>query len=60
LLRWRLALAKDELRRGRLSLSEIALAVGFQSASAFNTAFSRATGLSPRRYALSAARPSPA
>ena len=60
LLRWRLALAKDELRRGRLSLGEIALAVGFQSASAFNTAFSRATGLSPRRYAQSAARPSPA
>ena len=54
LLLWRMALAKDELRRGKLSIGEIALAIGFQSSSAFNTAFSRAVGRSPRRFALSA------
>jgi AraC-like DNA-binding protein len=54
LLRWRMALAKDELRRGRLPISEIALAIGFQSSSAFSTAFSRDVGCSPRRFAASA------
>ena len=53
LLRWRMALAKDELRRGELSIGEIALAIGFQSSSAFNTAFSRAVGRSPKRFAAS-------
>ncbi len=51
LLRWRMALAKDELRRGRLSIGEIAHAIGFQSSSAFNTAFRRAFGRPPRRFA---------
>jgi AraC-like DNA-binding protein len=54
LLRWRMARAKDELRLGKLSLGEIALAIGFRSSSAFNTAFSRAVGVSPRRFAASA------
>ncbi len=31
LMRWRMAVAKDELRRGTRSISEIALQVGFQS-----------------------------
>jgi AraC-like DNA-binding protein len=52
LLRWRMALAKDELRRGTRSIGEIAFDVGFQSASAFSTAFSRVVGCSPKRYAL--------
>ena len=47
LLRWRMALAKDKLREGRQTLSEIAFAIGFQSPSAFSTAFSRAVGVSP-------------
>jgi AraC-like DNA-binding protein len=53
LLRWRMALAKDDLRRGRLSIGEIALAIGLQSSSAFKAAFSRAVGRSPRRSAAS-------
>jgi AraC-like DNA-binding protein len=51
LLHWRMALAKDELRRGTKSIGEIAFAIGFQSSSAFTTAFTRAVGYSPGRYA---------
>jgi AraC-like DNA-binding protein len=54
LLDWRMALAKDELRRGSRSIGEIALAIGFQSSSAFSTAFSQAVGSSPKRFAVSA------
>ena len=53
LLQWRMALAKDELRRGVRSVGEIGLAIGFQSASAFSTAFTRAVGCSPKRFAAS-------
>jgi AraC-like DNA-binding protein len=52
LMHWRMALAKDELRRGTRSIGEIALAIGFQSSSAFSTAFTRATGSSPKRFAI--------
>ena len=51
LMRWRMAVAKDELRRGTRNISEIALAVGFQSPSAFSTSFTRAVGCSPKRFA---------
>ena len=51
---WRMALAKDELRRGTRSIGEIAMAIGFQSSSAFSTAFTRAVGCSPKRFAASA------
>ena len=51
LQRWRMALAKDELRRGSRTVNEIAMAVGFQSASAFSTAFTRAVGCAPSRFA---------
>lgn len=50
---WRIALAKDELRHGTHSVGEIALRIGFQSGSAFSTAFTRAVGCSPRRFAES-------
>ena len=50
LQQWRMALAKDELRRGTRSIGEIAVAVGFHSASAFSTAFTRAVGCSPKRF----------
>jgi AraC-like DNA-binding protein len=53
LMRWRMALAKDELRLGERSIGEIAFAIGFQSSSAFSTAFTRAVGCSPKRYANS-------
>ncbi|WP_419804307.1 AraC family transcriptional regulator [Terriglobus sp.] len=51
LLDWRITLAKDELRKGARSISEIAFAVGFQSISAFSTAFSRTVGCPPKQYA---------
>lgn len=50
-LEWRIALAKDMLRWDQLSVGEIAARIGYQSASAFTTAFTRATGTSPRAYA---------
>jgi AraC-like DNA-binding protein len=51
LLQWRIALAKEELTRGAKSVGEIAFAIGFQSSSAFSTAFTRAVGCSPTRFA---------
>jgi AraC-like DNA-binding protein len=51
LLNWRMALAKDTLRDGRSSLSEVAFQCGYQSASAFSTAFRRIVGCAPARYA---------
>jgi AraC-like DNA-binding protein len=56
LQRWRMALAKDDLIRGKRSVGEIALAIGFQSSSAFSTAFSRAMGCSPKQFATSKSR----
>ena len=54
LLSWRMALAKDALRRGEARLSEVAFASGYQSTSAFSTAFSRIVGCPPARYASQA------
>jgi AraC-like DNA-binding protein len=51
LMHWRMAVAKDELRRGKRSIGEIAPAVGFQSSSAFSTSFTRTVGCSPKRFA---------
>jgi methylphosphotriester-DNA--protein-cysteine methyltransferase len=48
---WRMALAKDELRRGTRSIGEIALAVTFLLSSAFSKAFTRIVGCSPKRFA---------
>ncbi|WP_263381293.1 AraC family transcriptional regulator [Granulicella arctica] len=56
LQRWRIALAKDRLLRTTRSVGEIALSIGFQSASAFSTAFTRAAGCSPKRFAEEALR----
>lgn len=52
LLSWRMALAKDALRNGRATLDEIAETVGYRSASAFSTAFSRRVGCPPSDYAV--------
>lgn len=52
LLAWRMAVARDLLRRGELAISEIAERVGYASASTFSTAFSRHVGQSPSRYAV--------
>jgi len=53
LLEWRMALAKDMLRGERPSLAEVAERIGYQSASAFSTAFTRLTGRSPSEFARS-------
>jgi transcriptional regulator GlxA family with amidase domain len=53
LLEWRVALAKDMLRSERPSLADVAERVGYQSASAFSTAFTRLTGRSPSEFAHS-------
>lgn len=51
LLAWRMAVAKDLLRRQQLALAEVAERVGYSSASAFSTAFSRHVGQPPSRFA---------
>lgn len=51
LLTWRMALAKDLLRREDVGLDEVAARVGYGSASTFSTAFSRHVGQPPGRYA---------
>jgi AraC-like DNA-binding protein len=51
LVAWRMAVAKDLLRRGECGLSEVAERVGYGSASTFSTAFSRHVGQPPGRYA---------
>lgn len=53
LLEWRMAVAKDVLRRERPPLAQVAERVGYQSASAFSTAFSRLAGCSPSAFARS-------
>ncbi|HEY4202548.1 MAG TPA: AraC family transcriptional regulator [Devosiaceae bacterium] len=50
LLRWRMRLAGQALRRGGSSVSSIALSLGYDSESAFSTAFKRVTGVAPMQY----------
>jgi AraC-like DNA-binding protein/uncharacterized cupin superfamily protein len=51
LLAWRMAVAKDLLRRHDFGIAEVAERVGYGSASTFSTAFSRHVGQPPSRYA---------
>ena len=51
LLAWRMALAKDLLRRQEGGVADVAGRVGYASASAFSVAFTRHVGLPPARYA---------
>jgi AraC-like DNA-binding protein len=51
LLAWRMAVAKDLLRRHDCGITEVAERVGYGSASTFSTAFSRHVGQPPSRYA---------
>lgn len=50
LLGWRMALAKDLLRRNKVGLAQVAERVGYSSASTFSVAFARHVGASPIRY----------
>jgi AraC-like DNA-binding protein len=54
LLEWRVALAKDLLRTEAPSVAQLAQRVGYQSATAFTTAFTRVVGCSPSEYARGA------
>jgi len=51
LLAWRMALAKNMLRRQMANIAEVAERVGYSSASTFSVAFTRQVGLTPARYA---------
>ncbi len=51
LLAWRMALAKDLLRRNAGGVAEIAERVGYNAASTFSAAFTRHVGRSPSQYA---------
>jgi len=51
LLAWRMAVAKDLLRRHDVRLTEVAERVGYSSASTFSTAFNRHVGQPPSHYA---------
>jgi AraC-like DNA-binding protein len=57
LLAWRMALAKDLLRREKMAVDTVAERVGYASASTFSTAFSKHVGLPPGRYAREHAQP---
>ena len=50
LTRWRMLLAGDKLGNSSDPISVIALALGYESESAFSTAFKRVMGCSPRQY----------
>ena len=53
LTRWRMTLAAEQLTTGRRPLAQTAFSLGYASETAFNTAFKRVMGCSPRRYARS-------
>jgi AraC-like DNA-binding protein len=57
LLEWRIAIAKDVLCREHTPLAELAARIGYQSASAFSTAFTRHAGCSPSTFARSRSEP---
>ncbi|MFC8213141.1 helix-turn-helix domain-containing protein [Streptomyces sp. NPDC057286] len=49
-MEWRMSLARDALRSDTRSISELAAATGYESESAFSTAFRRVVGSSPRYF----------
>jgi AraC-like DNA-binding protein len=51
LARWRMSLAMDALSRGGASLDRVAEEIGYQSASAFSTAFRKRIGYAPGEFA---------
>lgn len=53
LTRWRMALAKDALIVGAKTLDQIAEDIGYESASAFSTAFRKRLGCPPGKFARS-------
>ena len=58
LTRWRMLLAGDRLEHSADPVSAIALSLGYESESAFSTAFKRVMAASPRKYGRRRNRPS--
>jgi AraC-like DNA-binding protein len=58
LTRWRMLLAADRLENSGEPISVIALSLGYESESAFSTAFKRVMGCSPRQLSR-ARKPAP-
>jgi len=52
LTRWRMLLAGDKLTSSRDSISLIAQSLGYESESAFSTAFKRVMGCAPRKFVM--------
>ncbi|WP_218642318.1 AraC family transcriptional regulator [Caballeronia sordidicola] len=50
LIQWRMSLARDALRRDSRSIADLAFASGYESESAFSTAFRRVSGMSPKQF----------
>ena len=50
LTRWRMLIASDKLANSNEPVSTIAFGLGYESESAFSTAFKRVMGRSPRKY----------
>jgi AraC-like DNA-binding protein len=50
LTRWRMMLAAEALRQPHTTVASAAMAAGYDSDSAFSTAFKRVMGCSPRKY----------
>lgn len=48
--RWRMLLAGERLENSQDPVSVISLSLGYESESAFSTAFKRVMGVSPRQY----------
>ncbi|PDQ22337.1 AraC family transcriptional regulator [Mesorhizobium sanjuanii] len=59
LTRWRMLLAGDRLANSSDPVSVIALSLGYESESAFSTAFKRIMGCSPRQYGRGRSSASP-
>jgi len=59
LARWRMLLAGDKLANSSDPISVIALSCGYESESAFSTAFKRVMGYSPRQYSRGRSPASP-
>ena len=57
LTRWRMLLAADRLLNSRDAIAVIAPSLGYESDSAFSTAFKRVMGCAPRDYARQRATP---
>jgi AraC-like DNA-binding protein len=53
LVQWRMSLAKERILNSSDSIGSIAVQVGYESESAFSTAFKRNVGCAPSRYASS-------